>query len=109
MSDGLAGVVAGLTAICTVGKEGTGLTYRGYDIHDLAKHASFEDVAYLLHFGQLPAEGELTAIRNVWKGYRGLPDALRRSPTGRPQGSFVVSITDAYRRPMTHCRGVVRS
>ena len=79
MSQGLAGVVAGRTAICTVGKEGAGLTYRGYDIDDLAKHASFEEVAYLLHYGKLPTEGELGAFRNVLKGSRHLPDALRRS------------------------------
>ncbi len=44
---GLAGVSAGATAICTVGKEGAGLTYRGYDIYDLADNASFEEVAHL--------------------------------------------------------------
>jgi len=51
---GLAGVTAGTTALCTVGKEGAGLTYRGYDIHDLAEHATFEEVAYLLLYGRLP-------------------------------------------------------
>lgn len=109
MSEGLAGVVAGRTAICTMGKEGAGLTYRGYDIVDLAKHASFEEVAYLLHYGQLPTEGELTAFRNVLKGSRGLPGALRRLLTCGPQGSFVVRITDAYTWPMTHCQGIERS
>lgn len=44
-SGGLAGVTAGKTALCTVGKEGAGLTYRGYDIYDLADNASFEEVA----------------------------------------------------------------
>ena len=51
---GLAGVTAGETAIATVGKEGAGLTYRGYDIYDLAEHALFEEVAFLLHYGRLP-------------------------------------------------------
>ena len=51
---GLAGVSAGETALCTVGKEGAGLTYRGYDIYDLADNASFEEVAYLLLRGHLP-------------------------------------------------------
>ena len=46
-TDGLAGVVAGKTAISTVGKEGIGLTYRGYSIEDLAEKATFEEVAYL--------------------------------------------------------------
>ena len=45
---GLAGVTAGETHLCTVGKEGAGLTYRGYDIYDLADNACFEEVAYLL-------------------------------------------------------------
>ena len=47
-SGGLAGVSAGTTELCTVGKEGAGLTYRGYDIYDLVDQASFEEVAYLL-------------------------------------------------------------
>jgi 2-methylcitrate synthase len=45
---GLAGIVVGETAICTVGKEGVGLTYRGYSVEDLAEKATFEEVAYLL-------------------------------------------------------------
>ena len=56
---GLAGVTAGQTALCTVGKEGAGLTYRGYDIYDLADNASFEEVAYLLLHGHLPTQTEL--------------------------------------------------
>ena len=51
---GLAGVVAGETAIATVGKEGKGLNYRGYSIHDLAENATFEEVAFLLLLGHLP-------------------------------------------------------
>ena len=51
---GLAGISAGETALCTVGKEGAGLTYRGYDIYDLAEKATFEEVAYLLLRGTLP-------------------------------------------------------
>ena len=58
---GLAGVTAGQTAIATVGKEGAGLTYRGYDIYDLAENASFEEVAYLLHRGSLPDREGLAA------------------------------------------------
>jgi 2-methylcitrate synthase len=52
--DGLRGQSAGSTAICTVGKEGIGLTYRGYHIEDLAENATFEEVAYLLLQGALP-------------------------------------------------------
>ncbi len=50
--EGLRGQSAGSTALCTVGKTGTGLTYRGYDISDLAAHAEFEEVAYLLLKGE---------------------------------------------------------
>jgi 2-methylcitrate synthase len=74
---GLAGVVAGQTHLCTVGKEGAGLTYRGYDIYDLAANASFEEVAYLLLHGQLPTRAELDAYISKLKANRGLPEALR--------------------------------
>ena len=74
---GLAGVVAGKTAIATVGKEGAGLTYRGYDITDLADKGSFEETAYLLHYGKLPTGAELKAYIKRLKGLRGLPDELK--------------------------------
>ena len=74
---GLAGVSAGETALCTVGKEGAGLTYRGYDIYDLADNASFEEVAYLLMYGHLPTQGELDAYIKTIISLRGLPDALK--------------------------------
>lgn len=74
---GLAGVTAGKTALCTVGKEGAGLTYRGYDIYDLADNAKFEEVAYLLLHGHLPAQAELDAYIEKIKANRGLPDALK--------------------------------
>ena len=74
---GLRGQSAGDTALCTVGKTGTGLTYRGYDISELAVHASFEEVAYLIFFGELPAADELQAYRTKLKGLRGLPAALK--------------------------------
>ena len=74
---GLAGVTAGSSALCTVGKEGAGLTYRGYDIYDLADHASFEEVAYLLLYGTLPTQKELDAYIAKLKSMRGLPEALK--------------------------------
>jgi 2-methylcitrate synthase len=76
---GLAGVSAGETALCTVGKEGAGLTYRGYDIYDLADNAAFEEVAYLLLHGKLPNARELEAFVGRQKTLRGLPDELRRA------------------------------
>ncbi len=73
---GLAGVIAGQTAIATVGKEGKGLTYRGYSIHDLAGHATFEEVAFLLLFEHLPNRKELDSFVARLRNNRHLPDAL---------------------------------
>lgn len=75
---GLRGQSAGTTALCTVGKSGTGLTYRGYDITDLAHHAEFEEVAHLLLVGHLPNQTELDAYKTRLIGLRGLPDALKQ-------------------------------
>ena len=73
---GLAGVSAGETSIATVGKEGKGLNYRGYSIHDLAEHASFEEVAFLLLFGHLPVQKELDGFISRLNYNRQLPDEL---------------------------------
>lgn len=74
---GLRGQVAGETALCTVGKTGTGLTYRGYDISELAEKAKFEEVAYLLLKGRLPTQSELDEYINKIKSLRGLPQELK--------------------------------
>lgn len=74
---GLEGIIVGNTAISTVGKEGVGLTYRGYDIHDLAEHSTFEEVAYLLIYGELPTQKELQAYREKLMMLRELPDPLK--------------------------------
>lgn len=74
---GLRGQVAGETALCTVGKSGSGLTYRGYDISELADKVCFEEVAYLLAYGELPKQQELTDYKTRLKGLRGLPQALK--------------------------------
>ncbi len=74
---GLRGQSAGETALCTVGKTGSGLTYRGYDIKELADKAQFEEVAYLLLYGKLPNQAELDAYKAKLKSMRGLPDALK--------------------------------
>ncbi|MBI2347734.1 MAG: 2-methylcitrate synthase [Deltaproteobacteria bacterium] len=74
---GLAGVVAGRTAIATVGKEGKGLTYRGYSINDLAGQATFEEVAFLLIYGRLPTESELSDYQEALRGQRSLPGPLK--------------------------------
>ena len=73
----LAGINAGSTAICTVGHTGNDLHYRGYDIIELAKHATFEEVAHLLIHGELPNQAQLNAYHQQLKTLRGLPTALK--------------------------------
>ncbi|HET8898763.1 MAG TPA: 2-methylcitrate synthase [Rhodanobacteraceae bacterium] len=73
----LSGVAAGNTAVCTVGRSGNDLHYRGYDIHDLATRASFEEVAHLLVHGVLPTWTELNAYRLKLKRMRGLPAPVK--------------------------------
>lgn len=74
---GLRGQSAGETALCTVGKEGAGLTYRGYTIEDLAANARFEEVAYMLLYGELPKADVLADYEARLTGMRALPDALK--------------------------------
>ncbi|WP_079240734.1 bifunctional 2-methylcitrate synthase/citrate synthase [Chryseobacterium indologenes] len=73
----LSGVTAGNTALCSVGKSGNDLHYRGYDILDLAERAQFEEVAYLLIYGQLPTEAQLKNYKAKLKSLRGLPHSVR--------------------------------
>ncbi|CAB5048232.1 unannotated protein [freshwater metagenome] len=73
----LSGVPAGNTALCSVGKSGNDLHYRGYDIADLAAHCEFEEVAYLLIHGALPTQSQLSAYKTKLKGLRGIPDQLK--------------------------------
>ena len=74
---GLEGVVAGHTALSTVGKEGAGLTYAGYAIEDLADHATFEEVAWLLFHGDLPNREQLDGFSSRLRRQRSLPDGLK--------------------------------
>jgi len=74
---GLRGQSAGETALCTVGKEGAGLTYRGYSIDDLAANAKFEEVAYMLLYGDLPSQAQLDDYESRLKSMRSLPDDLK--------------------------------
>lgn len=74
---GLRGQSAGETALCTVGKAGSGLTYRGYTIEDLAAQAKFEEVAYMLLYGELPTQKQLDDYIASLKSQRALPDALK--------------------------------
>ncbi|MAM57992.1 MAG: 2-methylcitrate synthase [Salinicola sp.] len=77
-STGLRGQSAGSTEICTVGKSGSGLTYRGYDIQALAENARFEEVAYLLLKGELPNQSQLDDYIAFLQRSRSLPEPLKR-------------------------------
>ncbi|HBG29276.1 bifunctional 2-methylcitrate synthase/citrate synthase [Candidatus Macondimonas diazotrophica] len=90
---GLRGQVAGETRLCTVGKEGAGLTYCGYDVRDLAANARFEEVAYLLlHGGELPTAAELAAYQAKLKKMRQLPVALREVLERIPAGAHPMDV-----------------
>lgn len=82
----LSGVIAGTTALCTVGRSGNDLHYRGYDILDIAEVCEFEEIAYLLVHGSLPTRAELQAYKTRLQSLRGLPasvkEALERLPAG---------------------------
>lgn len=73
----LSGVAAGNTALCSVGRSGNDLHYRGYNILDLAEKAQFEETAYLLIHGKLPNRNELNNYKNKLKALRGLPQTLK--------------------------------
>jgi len=89
---GLAGVVAGKTAIATVGKEGKGLNYRGYSIYDLAENATFEEVAFLLLHGHLPSTAELDGFMQRTLAMRGLPDELQNTLKAIPRDAHPMDV-----------------
>ena len=89
---GLRGQVAGETALCTVGKTGAGLTYRGYDITELADNAQFEEVAYLLLRGKLPNQQELDAYKEKLRGMRALPEALKTTLEQIPKDAHPMDV-----------------
>ena len=88
----LSGVVAGNTALCTVGRTGNDLHYRGYDILDLAMQCEFEEVAYLLVHGVLPNVAQLTAYKTRLKSLRGLPAALQTVLEQLPPSSHPMDV-----------------
>ncbi len=89
---GLAGIVAADSAISTVGIEGRGLSYRGYAIEDLAAHAGFEEVAWLLLRGELPAPAELAEYRQKLRKMRQLPPVLSRVLREIPPGDSMMGM-----------------
>src|SRR5688572_11590955 len=80
----LSGVVAGNTALCTVGRTGNDLHYRGYDILEVAEACEFEEIAHLLVHERLPTVAELAAYRAKLKSLRGLPGAVRAALEALP-------------------------
>jgi 2-methylcitrate synthase len=88
----LSGVAAGNTALCTVGRTGNDLHYRGYDILDLAGACEFEEVAHLLVHGTLPNRAELTAYKAKLKALRGLPAAVKAALECVPAGAHPMDV-----------------
>jgi len=88
----LAGVAAGNTALCTVGRSGNDLHYRGYDILDIAEAAEFEEIAHLLVHGELPNRAELRAYKTKLKALRGLPANLKAVLEWLPASSHPMDV-----------------
>lgn len=88
----LSGVPAGNTALCSVGRSGNDLHYRGYDIADLAAQCEFEEVAHLLVHGTLPTASSLAAYKTKLKRLRGLPSALKTVLEALPAASHPMDV-----------------
>jgi 2-methylcitrate synthase len=88
----LSGTAAGNTAICTVGRTGNDLHYRGYDILDFAETAEFEEIAYLLIHGDLPTASQLTAYKAKLKAMRGLPQAVKQALEAIPASAHPMDV-----------------
>ncbi|MEK9811531.1 MAG: 2-methylcitrate synthase [Bordetella sp.] len=88
----LSGVEAGNTGLCTVGRTGNDLAYRGYDILDLAEACEFEEVAYLLVHGKLPTHAELTGYKAKLKALRGIPEAVKSVLEALPASSHPMDV-----------------
>lgn len=106
----LSGIPAGNTAVCTVGRSGNDLHYRGYDIMDFADHAEFEEIAYLLIHERLPNQSELDDYKTKLRSLRGLPAALKNAleqlpPSANPMdvlrtGASVLGVLEPEREDM---------
>jgi 2-methylcitrate synthase len=88
----LSGVAAGNTALCTVGRTGNDLHYRGYDILDLAAKCEFEEVAYLLLYGKLPTRAELDGYKKRLRGLRGLPAGVKTALEQLPASAHPMDV-----------------
>jgi len=91
-NEGLAGVTVGDSAIATVGQAGVGLCYRGYSIKDLAEQASFEEVAYLLIYDELPTQMQLQQYQQQLIQYREIPGSLKRVLEQLPANSHPMDV-----------------
>jgi 2-methylcitrate synthase len=89
---GLSGIVAGNTALCTVGRSGNDLHYRGYDILDVADVCEFEEIAYLIVHGKLPTAAELRNYKAKLISLRGLPAAVKASLEALPAASHPMDV-----------------
>lgn len=88
----LSGTPAGNTAVCTVGRTGNDLHYRGYDIADLAETCEFEEVAYLIVHGKLPTQTELDAYKSKLKQWRNLPDEIKTALEQMPASAHPMDV-----------------
>ncbi len=88
----LSGTVAGNTAVCTVGRTGNDLHYRGYDILDFAEKAEFEEIAYLLIHEKLPTVAELKAYKEKLRTLRGLPPAVKQALEAIPANAHPMDV-----------------
>jgi 2-methylcitrate synthase len=88
----LSGIEAGNTALCTVGRTGNDLAYRGYDILDLAQACEFEEVAYLLVHGKLPSQAELVGYKAKLKALRGIPESVKSVLEALPASSHPMDV-----------------
>ena len=88
----LSGVTAGNTALCSVGKTGNDLHYRGYDILDIAATCEFEEIAYLLVHGKLPTAAELKGYKAKLKSLRGLPASIKAALEALPASSHPMDV-----------------
>ena len=88
----LSGTAAGNTALCTVGRSGNDLHYRGYDILDLARSSEFEEIAHLLVHGKLPNRAELAAYKSKLKALRGVPAAVKAALEQLPASAHPMDV-----------------
>jgi len=88
----LSGVTAGNTALCTVGRTGNDLHYRGYDILDIAEHCEFEEIAHLLVHARLPNSAELASYKAKLRELRGIPASLKTALEALPASAHPMDV-----------------